>query len=904
MQAILASCLSLLPASGAAAERPAAHVAVFNFQMKSDTPEWAWLEKGLADLVTADFIAHHVSVLARDEMESIAEKLHWVPEFVMADPKRVEEVQEHLRIDDLITGVYVVQGNQITLTAELIDVASRREVARKEVTGKTVDMLDLQRQLSAEVLGWLDRRPPAQILPELWPWTRSIPAAKALYEGLNLYDQGRYGEAWVKFRQAGRQDPEYYDAMYWTARMYYFMDRYEHARRAYEQFIYLNTTHPRVGDAIKEYVHTYEKLDVPAATLLTLYQRLIEAHPDALIFNEMDRADGMPNKRWLEVRTGQLLGQIARYREGAEIATRDRSDLGQWAFIVAWEDMMNHHLLTGELAIPDSLAQLYGAEKIIRFRAGATEVVKHTEVYYPYDWWLVAAPTGYVFKTLRMFPLAKGGNVNVGMHVHKDAYGDVPVCQMGMALTNAIAKGFYFPNLPRCGLFHFHLWRNDSPADPSVKISGMRVVAEFEKIGPHGALDVLCDSTHDFRVDVDGRMGRSGNGLVGLLSPGEHTLRFSSGRKAVPPGVVRKTPLQDWETNVTVRAGQTVRVIGHLPWKQDDPWQTWSTGTLIGRDYPGYALHLSYEWGRPSFQLDDDSIRVVWAYMGALWWSISHDGQTFSPPEKFAMPISSGWLQESPQLLHDQSGRYLLTFLSDRAAQHNERLYVSWSRDFVHWSAPALVADRKLWHYDLIQDDQGRYLCADATDATVTILASRDAYRWEPLTTLPLPGSARRIHLIQRRDGGYDLAVAYAGPRPKPSQHVPDNSDYIGLYRSPDAVTWSKLKPLTILESSETMSFSLLCPRDKTILAYFEDQNRWIPLQLLMQAEKADGTWETSARFAGVAGYDASLAWHPRWGYIITWFEPLNTQFPNPCAGPYFIRGPNLKAVFGNTFSE
>ncbi len=29
-------------------------VAVFNFQMKSHTPEWLWLEKGLADRVTTD----------------------------------------------------------------------------------------------------------------------------------------------------------------------------------------------------------------------------------------------------------------------------------------------------------------------------------------------------------------------------------------------------------------------------------------------------------------------------------------------------------------------------------------------------------------------------------------------------------------------------------------------------------------------------------------------------------------------------------------------------------------------------------------------------------------------------------------------------------------------------------
>ena len=44
----------------AAARAPAAtHVAVFNFQMTSDTPEWVWLEKFLADRLITDFYAYN-----------------------------------------------------------------------------------------------------------------------------------------------------------------------------------------------------------------------------------------------------------------------------------------------------------------------------------------------------------------------------------------------------------------------------------------------------------------------------------------------------------------------------------------------------------------------------------------------------------------------------------------------------------------------------------------------------------------------------------------------------------------------------------------------------------------------------------------------------------------------------
>jgi TolB-like protein len=45
---VLLPAIILLFASHAAA---ATNVAVFNFQMKSDTADWRWLEKGLSDRI-------------------------------------------------------------------------------------------------------------------------------------------------------------------------------------------------------------------------------------------------------------------------------------------------------------------------------------------------------------------------------------------------------------------------------------------------------------------------------------------------------------------------------------------------------------------------------------------------------------------------------------------------------------------------------------------------------------------------------------------------------------------------------------------------------------------------------------------------------------------------------------
>ena len=183
-------------------------------------------------------------------MQRVAERLHWTPELATRDPERMAEIRRQLKIEYLVSGVYRVTGGQVAITAQIVHVETQREVARKEVSGNVDDVLDLQMRLSAELLSWFSGSAAERILPQLPVWTRSLPAVRALYEGMHLYDQGRYDEGWLKFRQAGRDDPAYVEAQYWVGKMYYFMDRYEHARRAFERFVYMDQAHPRVGDAI------------------------------------------------------------------------------------------------------------------------------------------------------------------------------------------------------------------------------------------------------------------------------------------------------------------------------------------------------------------------------------------------------------------------------------------------------------------------------------------------------------------------------------------------------------------------------------------------------------------------------------------------------------------------------
>ena len=120
---VWAVLLMLLPCGGARGALPPSDkvvtAAIFNFEMKSGGEEWMWLEKGLADMFTTHFVRSGVAVIARDDMEDLAKKLKWVPEMA-AKEKEIDEIKKQLKVSFLVTGVYTVKGEEITITAQVI----------------------------------------------------------------------------------------------------------------------------------------------------------------------------------------------------------------------------------------------------------------------------------------------------------------------------------------------------------------------------------------------------------------------------------------------------------------------------------------------------------------------------------------------------------------------------------------------------------------------------------------------------------------------------------------------------------------------------------------------------------------------------------------------------------------
>ena len=85
---------------------------------------------------------------------------------------------------------------------------------------------------------------------------------------------------------------------------------------------------------------------------------------------------------------------------------------------------------------------------------------------------------------------------------------------------------------------------------------------------------------------------------------------------------------------VTVEPGQTRHVEVTLDWDPKGPWRDWTTGVLVGREYPPHLPALD-EWGGAMAILPTDaSLRLFWSHEDDIWSATSADGRTFSPPQR------------------------------------------------------------------------------------------------------------------------------------------------------------------------------------------------------------------------------------------------------------------------------
>lgn len=893
-------------------------VAPFNFQMKNGTGEWRWIEKAMADRVITDlYRCRQVQVVQRDAMQRAAEQMKWTPE-LMNSQDGLDTVRQQLRPEYLISGIYDVADDTLSMTAIIVDMETRQEMARCRVCGPVDQVLDLTRALSAEVLAWLLEGEAERILADLPAWTRSIPAARALYEGVDLYDQGRYAEAWLLFRQASKTDPAYAEATYWVAKMYYFMDRHDHARRGYEQFLYGAPNHPRVGEAVIECIDTFERADMPTESLLQLYERLEKQlagdapassteweHFDLLLHADKDMAKhGMAGTMAFHLQSQSMSGPVISPRKACYLLRAKRENLlkhldpfgesvglnhGLYGQSMRGDEIpalkTRHLLVTGQSSgIFDKTRYRFdGTPRTYSCDVGGSNREK-TDRYianYP-KWCTLVAAEGMVLRSVTVVAKtstdAEGDlTIAVGHDLNGDAVAECTVPMSVARDKGATLTGF----LPSYWLQLRITFRS------TTLVEGFEVSARAARPTTGlGAIRTNCPSTADYLVKVDQDRASLGNGIVGFVPVGRHTVTF------LPRGDHSAALYQPWETTVDVVEGKATQVTGPLSWKKESPFSSWQQTRLVGGDYT--TPPSSWEdkiTDSPALLLDDDCIRVVWSRDGDLWMAESFDGDTFSAPRRLALPVSAAWLEANARLLRDEAGRVLLLMKSTRDLLHEGRCYVSWSRDFEHWSGPAMTPLITGSLRSTACDRVGRLL---AMNWNGTLSCSRDLIQWQRLGNHAGGGSSRRsldsAAVLHRRDHRIEVVglLRYGSPV---------TNFWLTRTISTEGTDWTEPELISRIPFPSGREYSLSAFHDgsgRTTVALFSEK----PDSMQLCREKADGTWEVSPWFDGVAGSMADMAWHPRWGYVLAWnMGGISSAEKSYRTGPYVTRGESIDAM-------
>ncbi len=893
--------------------------AVFNFGMAEGGSEWKWLEKGLADMLTNDLLSARYPVVARDEMQAVAMRSGWdrmteLSERMGRAP--LMEIHEAIKIERLISGSYAVRNGHIEIEMQVVNPDNGRLLKKIHTSGPVDNVLSIRQELSRKLVPWLNKASAdgdPTLLYEVTsaPWSESIDAMRALYQGIDLFDQGAYQDAWLKFRQAEKTSPRFADAHYWAARMDYFQARYDHSRHQFENFLHRYPDHPLVGPAVREYMHSWENTTADTEQILALYEHMAAAYPHA---PQHIGSSIYPNHKWARWRAMQLLGKQNEYEKALELGTPTDTRPFYW-----WNpgerrrlNYLFEHFENGSYNQPiiDEAKEHQSYIKLLQYEPGETTIVteghpyRHQRAYRRY---YLIAPKGKLFDTMKIWPMSnKGHHSRVRATVSQRRWYDVHTTSFKALHSFSDEEYLEIPTFAQSpgAYFYIYLWSGNAPLDePGTSIDGAKFEASFKDIpDTWGSLDITCRNSLDFRVWQGDDLLRSGPGKICYLAPGKHTLRFQ-------PGSYRPVDEHvEFEQEVIVRANETTQIEVKFPWKQPDKWHGWYAGEIEPSDSQTIDLDLRNSSShRPQFIMTDDKIRLVWSQSGDLWTCESDDGKRFYNQRKLDLPISSAWLETDAQCEIDPQGRYVLTFLSNRSDDRVMRLYAAWSRDFRSWTAPRRIRDDYVARYGLCVDPKtGKLVIAEnAGDNHIHLWTSTDSVTWQTRASIEFDDSILSLNLLPPNTAGeYEIFATMKGEvhKKKPGViAVYSAPRHITRWLSNDLASWRRDEAFDEVCKGVTASYLVATrgPHDETALVNFTpNSNGGGNRATFFKFAPSGGAVNKYHHGATFATYDSTLSHHPRWGAYFCWFSVTTIHIDPRPFGPIIVGGPDWSPFF------
>ena len=743
-------------------------VAVFNFAQRDDDPKYAWLSKGLADLLINQLAdLPDITVVSRDRMQMLVSQYEKMADRQTrnAESKVLRPLATMLDAQRMVFGTYAVKDNQATLTIQVTGTETETVLWESQVSGAYEDVLTLERRLAQSAKAYFLGRPVERVpIGDVSQWTTKVGAAERLYAGVSLFDNGEYAEAWWRFRQAARADADYADAVYWQGRMLYYLLMYDNARPVLERFFARWPQHGRSGDAVIEILDSYRQTVDDPERLLRVYEELRQkVDPRTIIYNKTHA--GRESRGLLKTYLGGFIVQAERvlghhdravelayrlhreardstpadidYKEGFHVWQYQAYDQlwnqtanEQWTWRDRWSGPPEEDRLEKLLFVSPDMSSVVGrmTSQTDRARTRPWQHLQNGKYVMKarnYLFWArtLVAPDGYEFSdiTFTMTCHSETGSTPYVATVSFQPNGIVMFKRYGMNTTDG-TRTFVADPVHYCRRFRVsggNYPLTTDPFDQPTKdyVEEIRIDFKLKPVAEQtGEIFVQLASLTDATILLDGRPAIMGEGLIRGVSPGRHTVT------ALPVRGTGRHPSDVYdsaETEVVVSGTERAVCSLSLPMMEKRRPAGWEIPRTVTDQYPMAKLSP----GNPG--VDDPpptvlrvrrgsmagALVVVWSFRDELWKSYSLDnGQNWTAAERLPLPVSTAHNELAPVLIQDEQERFVLAFLSDRNLQRAHYPYVTVSDDLQHWSAPRLVADLVADKLSFLQDQQGRYL--------------------------------------------------------------------------------------------------------------------------------------------------------------------------------------------------
>ena len=203
-------------------ELPNKTIAITYFDNTSGDPSYDPLIKGLADMLISDLSGiESVNMVEREKLDALLKEID-LGESKFIDDATAQKMGQGLGAQYILTGSFIVMGDDFRIDARLVNVGNGEIVFSKAVDGNKETFFDIQKDLAKEIILKLDLSVSNQAMSAMEEaGTRSIDAYYNYVDGVNYFASANYDSAIFYFKESLKFDSSFEHAIGFIFLTYY-----------------------------------------------------------------------------------------------------------------------------------------------------------------------------------------------------------------------------------------------------------------------------------------------------------------------------------------------------------------------------------------------------------------------------------------------------------------------------------------------------------------------------------------------------------------------------------------------------------------------------------------------------------------------------------------------------------